>query len=75
MLKEASKSICIREQFYLLISTSVMCTDPQCPGPSAFLIEFAGAPENITGELDTHKLAAERDIPIKYVFIICAAEI
>jgi len=28
MLKDASKAVCIREQFYLLISTSVMCTDP-----------------------------------------------
>ena len=34
MLKEASKSVCIREQCYIIISspnlsTSVMCTDPQ----------------------------------------------
>ena len=75
MLTDASKSVCIREQFYLLISTSVMCTDPQCPGPSAFLIETAEAPENITGDLDTHKLAAERDVPIEYAFISCEAEI
>jgi len=52
-----------------------MCTDPQCPGPSAFLIETAEAPENITGDLDTHKLAAERDVPIEYAFISCEAEI
>ena len=66
VLKGASKNICILEQFYLPISTSVTCTDPQGPGPSAFLIGTAESPENITGDLDTHKLAAaERDIPIE----------
>jgi len=29
-----------------------MCTDPQCPGPSAFLVETAEASESIAGDLD-----------------------
>jgi hypothetical protein len=70
ILNDASKSVCVREHWYLLISTlnpsnsSVMYTyiDPQCPGPSAFLVEHGDAPESIAGELDTPKLVAERDI-------------
>jgi len=57
MLKDDSKSVCERDHCYLLISSpnpstsSVMCTDPQCPGPSAFLVETAEAPENIAEDL------------------------
>jgi hypothetical protein len=52
-----------------------MCTDPQCPGPSVFLVETSEPAENIAGDLDTHKLAAERDIPVEYKFISYAAQI
>ena len=80
-LKDASKSVCVQEQCYLLIwspnpsTSSVICTDPQCPGPSAFLVETSEPAENIAGDLDTHKLAAERDIPVEYKFISYAAQI
>ena len=49
-----------------------MCTDPWRPGPSALLVETAGAPDSVAGDLDNLKLAADRDIPIEYKFIICA---
>jgi len=52
-----------------------MCTDPQCPGPSAFLIETAEASESIAGDLGTHKLPDEREVPIEYTFISHAAQI
>jgi len=52
-----------------------MCTDPQCPGPSAFLIETAEVSESIAGDLDTHKLPDEREIAIEYTFINYAAQI
>jgi hypothetical protein len=52
-----------------------MCTDPQCPGPSAFLVETAKDLESIAGDLDTHKVAPEGDIPIEYTFISYAAQI
>jgi len=47
-----------------------MCTDPQCPGPSALLVENAEAPESIKADLGNPKLAAERDIPIEYNLIV-----
>jgi hypothetical protein len=81
MLKDDSKSACVREQWYLLISSpnpstsSVMWTDPQCPGASTLLVETGEAPESIAGDLHNLKLAAERDIQIEYTFIVCAAQI
>jgi len=81
VLKDSSKSVCVRKQWYLLISysnpstSSVMWTDPQCPAVSALLVETGEAPESIARDLDNLKLAAERDIQTEYTFISCAAQI
>jgi hypothetical protein len=71
LLKEASKRLCTTAVVLLNLSptpstSSVMKTDPQCPGSYAFLVKTEETPESKEGDLDTPEPASERDIQIEY---------